>query len=105
MEERLFLDRVARQDANVAEGYFENAVVVEADAANAVAAGFDQAAMPAGETADGVLGLVLNQRLGGWGNVPMQHVLQGFEAGLIVEDFEGGHGLGSAGRFYVGEGS
>ena len=87
VEERLFLDRVAGQGADIAEGDLQRAVVVEAHPADAVAAGFDQAAMPAGEAVDGAVGLVLNQRFGGRGDVLMQHVLERFEAGLIVEDF------------------
>jgi hypothetical protein len=35
--------------------------------------------------------------------VLVEHVLEGFQAGLIVEDFEAGHDPGSAGRYYAGE--
>jgi len=91
VEEGFFLDRIARQHADIAEGDFQNAVVVEPDAADAVAAGFDQAAMSAGEAADGAVGFVLDQRFGGGGDVLMQHVLERFEAGFVVEDLQWRH--------------
>ena len=52
VEERLLLHRVQLQGADVTEGDTQRPRLVEADAADAVATGRDQAAMPAGEAAD-----------------------------------------------------
>ena len=89
VEERLFLDRIAGQHADVSVRDEQRAVVVEAHPADAVAAGLDDAAVPAGEALDRAVGLALDQRLGGRGGIAVQHVLEGFEALLIfVENFQ-----------------
>ena len=63
VEERLLLDRVAGEGADVAVGDEERAVVVEPDAADAVAAGLDEAAVAAGEALDVAVVAVLDRAL------------------------------------------
>src|SRR6516165_9268458 len=54
MEERLLFDRIALQSGDVAEGYFELSVLVEAHLADAALAFADQAAMATGIAEDTV---------------------------------------------------
>ena len=61
VEERLLLHGIDLQRADVAEGDLERARLVEAHAADAVAAGRDQAAMAAGEAAHAALGQLFVQ--------------------------------------------
>ena len=61
VEEGLLFDRVAGERADVAVGDEERAVVVEAHAADAVAAGLDEAAVPAGEALDVAVVVSLDQ--------------------------------------------
>ncbi len=93
MEEGLFLDRIAGEDADVAIGNAQDAVVVESDAADAVAAGFHEASVPAGEAAHGAVGLALDQRLGRRGGELVQHLFQRLQSLGLVGDFQRSHDL------------
>jgi len=84
VEEGLFFDGIAGEDTDVTEGDFKRAGIVESNAADAVAAGFDEAAMSAGEAANVAALLALDKRFCGGSDVLVEHVLEGFEAGLIV---------------------
>ena len=61
VEEGLLLDRVELEGRHVAEGDAQRARVVEADAADALAARRDQAAMAAGDAADAAFGKRFDQ--------------------------------------------
>ncbi len=91
VEEGLFLDGVAGEASRRSRRGPEDAIFVEADAADAVAAGLDEAAVAAGEALDVAVGLVLDQRLGSGSAVLVEHVLQGREALHLLEKVEG-HG-------------
>jgi hypothetical protein len=91
VEEGLFLDGVAGESADVAVRDHERAAAIEADAADAVAAGLDETAMAAGETLDVAVVPALDQGLGGGDGVLVQHLLHGGEALFVLADFDG-HG-------------
>src|SRR5687767_15491571 len=84
VEEGLFFDGVAGEGADVAVGDEEGAVVVEAYAADAVAAGLDEAAVAAGEALDVAVVLALDQRLGRGSAVLVQHLLERAEPLLVL---------------------
>jgi hypothetical protein len=92
VKEGLFLDRIARQGADVTVGHPKLFIFIEAYAADAVAAGLDEAAVAAGVAADVVVREVLDEGFGGGDGVAVEHLLEGLEAGLGVEEVEGGHG-------------
>jgi hypothetical protein len=61
VEEGLLLHRVDLERAHIAVRDLQDAAVVEADLADPVEAGRDQAPVPAGEAADSALGELLVQ--------------------------------------------
>jgi hypothetical protein len=91
VEERLFLDRVAGEGTDVPVGDEQRAVVVEADAADAVAAGLDEAAVAAGEALDVAVLAPLDERVGRGDAVLVQHLLQRAEALFFFEEVERRH--------------
>jgi hypothetical protein len=74
-------------------GDAEGAVVVEADAADAVAAGFYEAAVAAGVAAD-VFGVgdAFDESFGGGDGVDVEHLLEGFQAFFWLEEGQRAHG-------------
>jgi hypothetical protein len=88
MKERLFLNRIARQNAHVAKRNLKHAAIVESDPANPVASRLNETAMAAGKTSNRSLGFALNQRLSRRRDMLVKHLLQRIEPRLIVENFQ-----------------
>ena len=100
VEERFFLDGVAGEDADVAEGDEEGAVVVEANAADAVAAGLDQAAMAAGEAADVGGAFAFDESFGGGSGELVEGLFERIDSLFLIGEWEGqGHYFANA--FYA----
>jgi hypothetical protein len=88
MEERLLLDWVAGECADVAVGNEECAVVIKPDPADAVTARLHHASVSAGEALNRAPLTAFNQRFGCRGAVLLQHVLKGLEPLLFIHDRE-----------------